>query len=100
MTKPNEIPDNGPAHEGLANKPIERNVIVEATRLGHRIARRLLGADSLDDRAWVFFMRQVQSGGNKAVVRQQGEPLHPRRRSDVRTLAWMKRRKSCRKSSI
>jgi hypothetical protein len=48
----------------------------------------------------VFFMRQVQSGGNKAVVRQQGEPLHPRRRSDVRTLAWMKRRKSCRKSSI
>ena len=53
---------------------------------------------------WFFMMRQMQSGGNKALsLRQEPRPpaLHrSRRRSRSKTSpAWMKPRKSCRRSS-
>ncbi len=59
-----------PQYEGLANKLLERDVVVEAreaaaspwTTLFYSWAPLLLIVGF-----WVFFMRQMQSGGNKAL---------------------------------
>ncbi|HXG89463.1 MAG TPA: ATP-dependent zinc metalloprotease FtsH [Vicinamibacterales bacterium] len=59
-----------PQYEGLANKLIERNVIVEAKEATSSPWITVLSYWApllLMIGFWVFFMRQVQSGGNKAL---------------------------------
>ena len=59
-----------PQYEGLANKLIERNVIVEAKKESGSPWVTVLSYWApilLMIGFWVFFMRQVQSGGNKAL---------------------------------
>ena len=59
-----------PQYEGLANKLIERDVVVQAKEAGASPWATLLYSWApilLIIGFWVFFMRQVQSGGNKAL---------------------------------
>ncbi len=59
-----------PQYEGLANKLIERNVIVDAKKESGSPWVTVLSYWApilLMIGFWVFFMRQVQSGGNKAL---------------------------------
>src|SRR5262245_5495775 len=57
-------------YDGLANKLIERNVVVQAREAAASPWTSLLftwGPMLLVLGFWVFFMRQMQSGGNKAL---------------------------------
>ena len=59
-----------PQYEGLANKLIERDVVVQAREAAASPWATLLYSWApilLIIGFWVFFMRQVQSGGNKAL---------------------------------
>ena len=59
-----------PQYEGLANRLIDNNVVVEATEAAASPWATLLYSWApilLIIGFWVFFMRQVQSGGNKAL---------------------------------
>ncbi len=59
-----------PQYEGLANKLIERDVVIEAREAAGSPWATLLYSWApilLVIGFWVFFMRQVQSGGNKAL---------------------------------
>jgi len=59
-----------PQYEGLANRLIERNVIVDARKASGSPWVTVLSYWApilLMIGFWVFFMRQVQSGGNKAL---------------------------------
>jgi len=54
-------------YEGLANKLIEKQVLVKAKEPRRAVvaAPVLLGARAPDDRLLIFFMRQMQSGGTR-----------------------------------
>ena len=62
--------DAPPQYEGLANKLIERDVVVQARAAAASPWATLLYSWApilLIIGFWVFFMRQIQSGGNKAL---------------------------------